>query len=148
MTRAHFGPEARVAPDAGRVVEQVPHRDAVALRREVGEELLQRVVERELPLLYQPHDGRARELLGDGADAVDRLGGRWHVVLEVREAVSLREDRATVLHDRDRNAGGAFLGDGGGGNRVDVVDERARILRAGGGRRERAGEQRGGTCGA
>jgi hypothetical protein len=127
------------------VVEQVADRDTVPLGRDVRQELLQRVVERELPLLHQAHDGRARELLGDRADAIDRLDGRRHVVLEIREPVPLREDRTTVLHHRDGDARGALLGDGDAGNRVDVMDERARVLGAGGGRRERAGEQRGGV---
>ena len=136
-----LGPHARVAPDPRRVVEQVAHRDPVPLRRIVGEELLQRVVERELSLLHQPHDRCRGELLGDRADAVDRLGRRRHVVLEVGEAVSLGEDGAAVLHDRDRDAGGAMLGDCGGGDRVDVADEGALVLREGGRAGHRASEE-------
>ena len=63
---------------------------------EVGQVVGDRVVQRHLARLYEPHHQRRRELLRDGADAVDGPSSGGHAQLRVGGAVSLLENDLAV----------------------------------------------------
>ena len=105
-----------VAEPAG-VMQQVADRDRPEIARDFGEILLDLVVERQLPVLCQEHDGHRGELLGDRADVEHRPGRDRHAELDAGEPVSSGVGEPPVLHD----AQGAARRSGGGERGEDRV---------------------------
>ncbi len=93
-----FG-QAREALDARGVIQQLAHGHRVVARGIVGQELRQLVVERQLFVFGQHHDGRGGELLGDRAQPIDRLGRGRHVVFQIGEAIAAGQHDVPVLDD-------------------------------------------------
>ena len=93
--------KAGEALDPGGVIEQVAHPDGLPGLGVIGEDIGERVVEGELPVLDEQEDGGGGELLGDGADAVDGRGARGDFPLEVGVAIALGEPCLAALGDPD-----------------------------------------------
>jgi hypothetical protein len=100
-----------VVPHAACVVEEVADRDRRAVVRQLRQELVDVVVQGELPVVHQQENARSRELLRGRADVEHRpLGIDGHPVLHVRQPVALLVDDAAVLDDAHGAAGRARLG--------------------------------------
>ena len=112
---ADVGEEVRhvgVALDPGGVGQQVLDRDRLAAGRVVGQELRDRVRDRELAFLDEHQEGDRRELLRHRADAEHHVRLDRYAQFEVRHAVGrAAEDLALPGHD-DGHAGFAGLGRG------------------------------------
>ncbi len=98
-----------VVGNARRVREQMANGDGLPARRPGGEELLQRIGERQLAILDQQHDRRRRELLADRPRLEDGAIGDGHLVLEIGDAIAFRRDHLAAPHDRHGDAGNALL---------------------------------------
>ena len=99
----------RVALDPRGVVQQPLDRHLETPGVVVRQVLAQIGRQIQLSLLDQQHGGGGRELLGDRPDAVDGVGRRGHVVLEVRIAETVREDDLAALLHPDREPGGRMV---------------------------------------
>jgi hypothetical protein len=93
-----------VVGQAGGVGEQVPNRDGLAVGRELGEDLTERLVVAEFAVVDQQHDGHGSELLGAGGEA--EVGGLvdGREAVEVGDAIALFKHCAAVLFDQDGHA--------------------------------------------
>ena len=101
----HPARHVRVALDAGGVCQEVLDRDHVPLGRVAGQVLLDRILERELPVLRQHQDRCGRELLRDRPEPEDHVRLERHAEFQVGHAVRLPEDGASVLDHDDGGAG-------------------------------------------
>ena len=94
--------DVRVVRHAGRVRQQMVHRDGaprVRTRIQVGAD---RGADVEALRLVQQQHHRRREGLGDGRDPEPGVGRVRDLPLRVRVAVALREDRNAAAGDEDR----------------------------------------------
>lgn len=105
-----------VRPPGG-VRDQVPHQDARGLlgTHALGRELLDRIVQRQLPLTHQQHRARRRERLGDAAEVKERVIGDRPVVGVggALAPVPSRQHRPPVLCHQDHAPEGLPLGQRG-----------------------------------
>ena len=92
----------RLALKAGRVRQHPPQRRRPV--RGLGEVLRERVVEVELALVPELHDGRRRERLRDRRDRVPRLRRRLDPALRVSVSERLRPDGLARAEDRAGDA--------------------------------------------
>jgi hypothetical protein len=81
-----------------------------ALEREPGQVTLDRVVQAQLAPVALLHHGHAGEDLGDGADAVQRLGGGGAVPGDVGPTEAAAPQHLLVMDDRRGNAGHLVVG--------------------------------------
>ena len=127
-----IGDGAPVAKTAG-VMEEMAQGDGLAVVGQLGDVLVDGVVELELARLGQKHDGGGGELLGHGPRLEDRLRGIGDAMLEVGRSVGAAQDLLAVLADAHGAAGRV-----GRVAREDRVHARGGIARRGvGGTRAR-----------
>src|SRR5689334_21150886 len=88
------------------VREQVANRDSLAAKPwDLGQIFSDVVVERELAVLREQHQGRRRELFGDGTTLEDRGIRIRHSILEVRQAVAVGVEGAAIFPESDAATG-------------------------------------------
>ena len=117
-----------VIGDAGRVREQMAHRDRLPRVGRIREKLLDRIGECELAGFDLQHHSRRSELLSERARLKDRLRADGHRVLDVRKAVPLRFCHGSALDDADRDAGDVLTFHLGADERVDAPRGRIRRI--------------------
>src|SRR5438046_9401643 len=79
----------RIPLDSGRVIQEMPNRDVIALCRVAGKKLRHLVRERKLSLFGQKKDRCSGKLLRDGTDFVCGARRRWGIQIEIGQAVAL-----------------------------------------------------------
>src|SRR5205085_2616733 len=97
----------RLARQAGGVRDEVLDRDGrsvemVGDRLEPGQDVGHAIVEAQLAGVAKLEDGRRRERLGDGGDAVERLRRRRRLALDVGPAEAPRPYELLVVDDGER----------------------------------------------
>nr|WP_240639720.1 hypothetical protein [Pseudofulvimonas gallinarii] len=100
----HVTGNAGVALDAGGVVEQLRHRDGIAVRI-VGQEPAERIVQRDLALVDQLQQAGGGELLGHRTDAEDVVGRQRHAQFDARLAARAAIQDLVAPRHEDRHAG-------------------------------------------
>src|SRR5262249_26592264 len=96
--------------------------DGFPRRRTSGEISGNAVIERELVLLDQHHDGRGYELFADGPRLKNRLRADRGRQFDVRQTVSLGEENVSALVDADGDAGNVLPGHFRAHQGVDRLD--------------------------
>jgi hypothetical protein len=92
-----------VIPESAGVVEQMPDGDGAGrVAGDLGEKLLDLVVEGEFAVLGQEHDRHGGELLGDRSDVEHRRRGDRHSVLDAGEAVAPGIVQPPLPHHSER----------------------------------------------
>jgi len=114
---------ARVTLDPRGVREQVADGDGVPLRRIVGQISGHVVIKRDLTLLNESHDCCGGELLGDRADAEDRLRVSFGIMLDFSQSVALSEDYVAASRDGDGESNTSRFLKFFGNDSINLADE-------------------------
>ena len=107
-------PEAQIVANAARVVHEVPDRDPVGIRRQLGNPFPNRIVERNLPLLRQQRRAHGGELLRCRRDIEDGGRGDRRPLVQIRHAIAAAVDDLAVAehpHGTARSVGMVILGE-------------------------------------
>ena len=118
-------PRHEVAPFAqpARMREQMPERDGAPVHRQLGQHRARVVVEAQLAVVHEQHDGRGGELFRHRARLQDGTGENGAVAGDVGHAVAAGEQHLTAL----RNADGASRRVGGVPRRENLVGHRGEV---------------------
>ncbi len=82
-------------------------------RTEVRQKPCHRVIERQAPVFYQPHDHRRHIGLGDRGQAEDCILAHRNAVLAIGEAGGAAVDHVAIAGDQHRGADNPPLGERG-----------------------------------
>ena len=86
------------------MTEEMPDQDVAAIRRKVGKDVSDTIVEAQPPIADQEHDGHRGERFGERGQPEIRVLRHGSVRLELGQAVAAREHHAAVPDDDNGGA--------------------------------------------